>query len=91
MVEAKESSSFILPFHEKMPTRLGTAIVLAFFDYKRGSTTLLKRLNRGTTNYLQEHEHMLDQFWVSMVPVKFSDQYIGNKPGEKFGSMVGSE
>jgi len=52
MVEAKEITSVRLPFDEKIPTRLGTATILAYFDYKYRVTTLMKRLNRGTAKYL---------------------------------------
>ena len=64
-----------------MPTRLGTAIVLASLDYNYRVINLMRRLNRGTAKYVRENEHMLDQFWVIMLPVKFSDTYIGNGPG----------
>ena len=89
MVESKESS--ILPFGEKIPTRLGTAIVLAYFDYKYKVMPLMKRLNRSTAKYLDGHEQILDQFWVSMVPVKFSDDYIGNRPAEDSCGSIKNE
>jgi len=57
---ATKSSSSLLPFIEKLPTRLGTAIVLSFFDEKRGAMTLMKHLNKGTAKYLRENEEMLD-------------------------------
>jgi len=91
MVETKQSLSSILPFYETMPTRLGTAIVLAYFDHKYRGMTLMKRLNRSTAKYLQANEHHLDQFWSPGLPVKFSADFIGNSKFEETGGVVGIE
>ena len=81
MVEAKESS---LPFYKTMPTRLGTAIVLAYYDYKQGALTLMQRLSRGSAKHLKDNETILDEFWLDTVPLKFNDYYIGNQPGRSY-------
>ena len=64
-----------------MPTRLGTAIVLACFGFKPRAVSIMKCLSRSTSKYVQENEAILDQFWVSIVPLIFSDDYLGCRPG----------
>jgi len=41
----------------------------------------MQRLSRGSAKYVKDNETILDKFWLDSVPLKFGEEYIGNKPG----------
>jgi len=76
MVESTKSVASLLPF-PGIPSRLGTAFVFQYLGYKHRVMALMKRLSKGSSKYVVDNEHMLDQFWVIGKRVKFSDKYLG--------------
>jgi len=77
-----------LPFREKIPSYIGTAIILSFIGIKLEVVPVLKHLSKGTASYLKKHEKHLDGFWVIATPVHFSGVYLGNKPGKLDGRTL---
>ena len=74
-----ESSKLLFP---GIPSRLGTAVLVQYLDYKHRVRPLLKRLSRGSAKYVVDNEQILDQFWAIAKRVKFSQNYLGISPDE---------
>jgi len=79
---APETIADLLPLYEKIPSRLGFAVLCSYLGYKYEIVILLRRLNRSTAAYLKKNETMLDQFWVMAEPVKYNEVFHGNKCGD---------
>jgi len=79
MVESTKSVTSLLPF-PGIPSRLGSAVLIQYIGYKHKVMTLVKCLSKRTSQYAVDNEDMLDQFWVIGLPVKFSEDWLGEKP-----------
>jgi len=42
----------------------------------------MNSLSKGSAKYVRDNEHMLDQFWVTGMKVKFSDDYVRIGPDD---------
>jgi len=76
-----ESSNYVaslLPF-SGIASRLGTAFLIQYLGSKHRVMSLMKCLSKGSAQYVQDSEHMLDQFWLIGNPVKFSSDWLAEK------------
>ena len=76
MVESSKHVTSLLPF-PRIPSRLGSAVLIQYLGYKHKVTALMKCLSKGSAQYVQDAEHVLDQFWDTGKRVKFSEDWLG--------------